>query len=139
MNQILSTSMPMDNKKKDKSGQPIPIGSILKFFVIALVVFGVLLIGTGAYAIYRNQSYQQEQNIEPTISIENKTDNTIMLKITHKNNIDRVEYGWNDGEKNVVNGNNGKYLEKEISIPSGTNTLHVLVVDENGKEMTYDK
>ena len=62
-----------------------------------------------------------------------------MLKITHKKNIDRVEYNWNNNEKIVVNGNNGKYLEKEINIPSGTNTLHVLVVDVDGKEMTYEK
>lgn len=139
MNQILSTTMPVDNKKKNKSGQSIPIGSILKFFGIAILIFGVFLIGTGFYAIHKNQSYQQEQNLEPTISIENKTDNIIMLKITHKKNIARIEYGWNNEEKIVVNGNNGKYLEKEISIPSGTNTLHVLVVDEDGKEMTYEK
>ena len=110
MNQILSTTMPVDNKKKNKSGQSIPIGSILKFFGIAILIFGVFLIGTGFYAIHKNQSYQQEQNLEPTISIENKTDNIIMLKITHKKNIARIEYGWNNEEKIVVNGNNGKYL-----------------------------
>ena len=42
-------------------------------------------------------------------------------------------------DKDIVNGNNGKYLEKEINIPSGKNTLHVLIVDEDGKEMTYEK
>lgn len=141
MNQILSTSMPIDDKKKKrkKNGQPVPIGSVLKFFVIVIFVFGALLIGAGTYAMYKNQGNQQGQNLEPTISIENKTDNTIMLKITHKKNIDRVEYSWNDEDKNIVSGNNGKYLEKEISVPSGTNTLYVLVVDEDGKEMTYEK
>lgn len=138
MNQILSTSMPIDDKKR-KKGQPSPIGSVLKFFVIAILVFGVFLIGAGTYVIYKNQGTQQGESLEPTISIENKTDNTIMLKITHKKNIDRVEYGWNDENKKIVNGNNGKYLEKEISLPSGTNTLHVLVVDEGGKEITYEK
>lgn len=139
MNQILSTSMPMNNNKKNKSAKPIAIGSILKFFAIAILVFGVFMIGTGAYAIYKNQSYQQEQNLEPTISIENKTDNIILLKITHEKNIARMEYSWNDEQKIVVNGNNGKYLEKEINIPSGKNTLHVLVIDEDGREMTYEK
>lgn len=139
MNQILSTSMPTNNNKKSKSSQPIAIGSILKFFAIAMSIFGILLVGVGGYSIYKGQSNQKDENIEPTISIENKTDNTIMLKITHKKNIDRVEYNWNNNEKIVVNGNNGKYLEKEINIPSGTNTLHVLVVDIDGKEMTYEK
>ena len=139
MNQILSTSMPTNNNKKSKSSQPIAIGSILKFFAIAMSIFGILLVGVGGYSIYKGQSNQKDENIAPTISIENKTDNTIMLKITHKRNIDRVEYNWNNNEKIVVNGNNGKYLEKEINIPSGTNTLHVLVVDVDGKEMTYEK
>ncbi len=139
MNQILSTSMPTNNNKKSKSSQPIAIGSILKFFAIAMSIFGILLVGVGGYSIYKGQSNQKDENIEPTISIENKTDNTIMLKITHKKNIDRVEYNWNNNEKIVINGNNGKYLEKEINIPSGTNTLHVLVVDTDGKEMTYEK
>ena len=139
MNQILSTSMPTNNSKKNKNSQPIAIGSILKFFAISMAIFGILLIGTGGYLIYKEQSIQQDENVEPTISIENKTDSSIILKITHKKNIDRVEYNWNNNNKITVNGNNGKYLEKEINIPSGKNTLHVLVIDEDGKEMTYEK
>lgn len=139
MNQILSTSIPINNNKKSKNKKTILEKSVIKFFGISLLVFSVFLIGTGLYSIYKRQENHVEKNIEPTISIENKTDNTIMLKITHKKNIARVEYNWNDNEKTVVNGNNGKYLEKEIGIPSGTNTLHVLVIDEDGKEMTYEK
>lgn len=139
MNQILSTSMPTDKKnRRKKSGNPIAIESILKFFGIAILVFGVFMVGTGTYAIYRNQTEQEKQNLEPTISIENKTDKSILLKVMHKKNIDKVEYGWNNEERTVVNGN-GKYLEKEINIPSGTNTLHVLVQDEDGKQITYEK
>ena len=135
--------MPIDKKKnkknKYKNNNPIAIESILKFFGIAILVFGVFMVGTGTYAIYRNQSEREEQSIEPTISIENKTDTSILLKIIHQKNIDKVEYGWNDEEKTVANGNNGKYFEKEINIPSGTNTLHVLVQDEDGKQITYEK
>lgn len=140
MNQILSTSMPRDDKKKlNKNRQPVAIGSILKFFGIVVLIFGTFMIGTGVYAICKNQSEQQEQNLEPTISIENKTDTTILLKVMHQKNIAKVEYGWNEEEKNIINGNNGKYLEQEIQLPSGTNTLHVIVQDEDGKEMTYEK
>lgn len=142
MNQILSTSMPTDNRKRNKKNRnsnPVAIESILKFFGIAILIFGIFMAGTGTYAIYRNQSEQEEENLEPIISIENKTDKSILLKVMHKKNIDKVEYGWNDEEKTVVNGNNGKYLEQEIDIPSGTNTLYVLVQDENGKQITYEK
>ena len=142
MNQILSTSMPMDNKKKKEkkvNTNPVAIKSILKFFAIAVLIFGIFTIGTGAYAVFKNQSEQQEQNLEPSISIEDKDEKTILLKVVHKKNIAKLEYRWNDEESTVVNGNNGKYIEKQIKVPSGKNTLHVLVVDEDGKEIPYEK
>lgn len=142
MNQILSTSMPMDNKKKKEKNvntNPVAIKSILKFFAIAMLIFGIFTIGTGAYAVFKNQSEQQEQNLEPSISIEDKDEETILLKVVHKKNIAKLEYRWNDEESTVVNGNNGKYIEKQIKVPSGKNTLHVLVVDEDGKEIPYEK
>ena len=142
MNQILSTSMPMDdNRKKNKvkSSKPIDTRSILKFFAIIVVVFGISMIGTGVMAIYKNQMQVIEQNLEPTISIENKTERTALLKVMHQRVITKVEYAWNNSTPVVVYGNNGKYLEKEIKLPAGKNILHVLVQDENGKEITYDK
>ena len=142
MNQILSTSMPMDNKKKKEkkvNTNPVAIKSILKFFAIAMLIFGIFTIGTGAYAVFKNQSEQQEQNLEPSIYIEDKDEETILLKVVHKKNIAKLEYRWNDEESTVVNGNNGKYIEKQIKVPSGKNTLHVLVVDEDGKEIPYEK
>ena len=138
MNQILSTDI-SGNKKKNKNSKPIEINNIVKFFAIAIIIFGIFIIGIGAYSIIDYQKEQQEENIEPTIQIENKTNNSIILKVTHKKNIESLEYGWNDEEKVFVNGNNGRYLEKEITIQSGTNTLHVIIRDEDGKEITYEK
>ena len=138
MNQILSTDI-SGNKKRNKNSKPIEINNIVKFFAIAIIIFGIFIIGIGAYSIIDYQKEQQEENIEPTIQIENKTNNSIILKVTHKKNIESLEYGWNDEEKVFVNGNNGRYLEKEITIPSGTNTLHVIIRDEDGKEITYEK
>ena len=141
MNQILSTSMPTNNKKKNKTktSNPVAISSVLKFFAIAMLIFGICLIGVGTYSIVKKQSETKEQNLEPSISIEDKTEDTILLKVIHKKNIARLEYNWNDEDATIVNGNNGKYIEKEIKVPSGKNTLHVLVVDEDGKEIPYEK
>lgn len=141
MNQILSTSMPVDynKKQKNKSGNAIETKKIVKFFGISILIFGIFLVGIGFYSIIQKQNQQKNENLEPTISIENKTESSILLKVMHQKNIDKVEYNWNDEEAIILHGNNGKYLEKEISIPSGTNTLHVLVIDEDGKESTYDK
>lgn len=142
MNQILSTDMPNDNKKnkvRNRNSGPANIKSILKFFGIAVLVFGVLMVGSGVYSIVKNQIETKEKNLEPTISIENKTDTTILLKVMHQKAISKVEYWWNDGQKNTINGNNGQYVDKEVTIPTGKNTLHVLVQDTDGKEITYDK
>ena len=142
MNQILSTSMPIDNKKqknKNRTSNPASISSILKFFAIAMLIFGVLIIGVGIYAIVQKQNEQKQENLQPTISIENKTDSIVLLKVIYGKNIDRVEYYWNDEDATIVNGNNGRYLEKEIQVPSGKNTLHVLIVDEDGNEIPYEK
>lgn len=138
MNQILSTSMPTDNKKY-KAQKQININAVLKFFVLALIIFGTICVGTGAYAFYKNQMEIKDKNVQPTISTENKTDNIILLKITHPKVIEKVEYGWNDEEKMVINGNGGQYVEKEITIPSGTNILHVIIYDEIGNVIPYEK
>lgn len=140
MNQILSTSIPVNEKrKKVRKNRPMAIGSVIKIFGIIMLLFGVSMIGTGSYAIYKNQMQIIEANLEPTISIENKTEKSILLKVMHKRIITKVEFRWNDREPVVIKGNNGKYLEKEIKIPSGKNTLNVIVEDENGKQIPYSK
>lgn len=145
MNQILSTDMPMNNRKKNeninkyKPNRTINSKSIIKVFAVCVLIVGIVMVGTGAYAIYKNQVEQTGEDLDPTISLENKTDTTLLLKITHSVNISRVRYRWNEGEEIVINGKDGKYLEQEISIPSGNNTLHIIVEDENGREIPYDK
>lgn len=138
MNQILSTNM-TTNTKKYRTPKPVNINAILKFFVIALIIFGTFCVGTGAYAFYKNQMEIKDKNVQPTITVENKAEDIILLKITHPKVISKVEYGWNNEDKVIVNGNNGKYFEQEIKIPSGTNTLRVIIYDEVGNVIPYEK
>ena len=140
MNQILSTNIPVNEKKiKNRNSKPIEVGTILRVFAIALLIFGTFLIGTGIYSIIGKQGASKNESLQPSISIEDKSEDTILLKVVHSKNISKLEYRWNDEESTVVNGNNGKYIEKQIKVPSGKNTLHVLVVDEDGKEIPYEK
>ena len=81
MNQILSTDI-SGNKKRNKNSKPIEINNIVKFFAIAIIIFGIFIIGIGAYSIIDYQKEQQEENIEPTIQIENKTNTTINNGLT---------------------------------------------------------
>ena len=138
MNQILSTSMPNEDKGSKSNNKTTSTKGVLKFFGIAVCIFGILLIGAGGYMIYQSQT-QSQQELEPTISIEEVNKNTIMLKITNQKNISQIKYSWNDDDEKTVNGNNGKYMEQKILVPSGKNTLHVLIIDEDGKEVTYEK
>ena len=139
MNQILSTNMPNDGKRKgDKS--PKDIKTVIRFFVIILVIFAATLIGMGIYTMIKNGESVVQETEKPVISLENKTDTTLLLKVMHNTGtISQVYYNWNDGEQVSINGNSGKYVEQGIKIPSGNNTLYISVVDGNGQETTYEK
>ena len=58
MNQILATSEATSKKKR--SG-PADIKTVVKVFAIVMIMFGVFMIGTGSYAIYKDRSYLCKQ------------------------------------------------------------------------------
>ena len=74
MNQILS----VDNNGKEKrkkskvktsSAGPVEINKIVKFFSIAILVFGVFFIGSGSYSMYTDLK-TKNSNLQPSIYIE---------------------------------------------------------------------
>ena len=107
MNQILATTNVNSRKRK---GEPARIETVVMFFVIALIIFGVFMIGTGSYAIYRENAERVAQPTKPVIEEERKTESTILLKITHDKAIDRIEYAWNEDELETISGNGRKYI-----------------------------
>ena len=57
MNQILSVENTKNKTRKSKmprNSGPIAIESILKFFAISILIFGVFMIGSGSYSMYVN-------------------------------------------------------------------------------------
>ena len=56
MNQILYVG-------ENKGNGPIAIKSIVKFFAIVIIAFGIILIGKGSYAIYKNIEINSGDNI----------------------------------------------------------------------------
>lgn len=140
MNQILSTNMPNNNGKKSGHNGPKNIKSIVIFFVAVLIIFAVVLIGMGAYTLLKKGETTTKTAEKPVITLENKIDTTVLLKVMHNTGtISKVYYNWNDDDETTINGNDGKYVEQEIEIPSGNNTLYIRVVDGNGQEATYEK
>lgn len=141
MNQILATSNPTAKKTKQKrSGGPANIKTVVRVFAIVMLVFGVFMIGTGSYAIYKDNEANNSEITKPVITETINEDNTaVILNVTHDKAIDRIEYSWNDGETQTITGNGRRFIEQEIEIPGGTNTLNVRVIDIQGQEISTQR
>lgn len=137
MNQILSTSNPTGKKSKMKrSGGPADIKTIVRVFAIVMLIFGIFMIGTGSYAIYRDNDSNNSKITKPVITETLNEDNTaVILTVTHDKPIDRIEYSWNNEELQTLTGNGRRYIEQEIEIPGGTNILNVKAIDVQGQEI----
>jgi len=135
MNQILATENNPEKKKTSSSKKPAEVKSVVRFFAIALIVFAVLLIASGAYALVRNKNQQaQNQNATiPTITITQEGAKAI-VKIKHDKPIDKIRYSWNDGVEETLQGKGRTQITEELDIPLGTSTLNLRVTDSIGKE-----
>lgn len=134
MNQILQTE-----KKKEK--KPVEIGKIIKFFVIAIIIFAVILIGVGVYYIVTNNpTIDEPQNVEDTPNVDiTKQEDNILIEINSKLAISKIVYNWNEEEEITIDAENSISLSKTIELPTGTNILNLTVVDVNGKETKFQK
>lgn len=137
MNQILQT----ENKKKDGS---VDIKKIIIFFAIAIIIFGVVLICVGSYAMLTGTNKPEQPdnpNIEetvPEVNIE-RTEDNILINIKHTKPITSVTYNWNNEAEKTIETNNSLEISEEIVLPFGNNTLNVTVTDSDGKESNYVK
>lgn len=139
MNQILSVESPKKGKKnKAKSSGPVEINTILRFFAIAIMIFGVFMVGSGSYSMYQN-SKVENVSVKPTIHIEETSATEITLQITHNQTLEKVTYHWNNEEDIELDCTGKKKIEQKIQIPTGDNILYVYAIDINGKETTHQK
>ena len=149
MNQILSTNLNNNdsysnyNRKSKETQQnnnhQIEIKKIIKFFAIALIIFGVFLIITGVLYIFKNNNETENKNInEPTVNIEYKSNSKLLVKVTHDKKFQDISYNWNEEKENKVKLPDGQYVEFTVDIPKGLNKLHILVTDENGQQSNVE-
>lgn len=144
MNQILSTENNNKSRKKHNkrnSGSIKDIGSIAKFFAIALIIFGIFLIASSSYAWYKEQNGQkvaeQKKELKPTVRIEQKGTNQALITIIHDGiAITELEYYWEYGKEVTIDGENRTFIQETIDVPNGENVLTVTARDENGNETT---
>lgn len=135
MNQILSVENKKNNSKKTKKAS---IHSIVIVFSIFLMIFGIGLIGTGAYSYYKTVSNGIEKNKlpktneKPIITIERSSADTIKIVVTHNIGIQTVKYKINDEQEIEVKAEKELEFSKEITLPSGSVELTVVAEDVNG-------
>lgn len=135
MNQILATENNPE-KKKTSSSKPADVKNVVRFFAIALIIFAVLLIASGAYALIRNKNRQaQNQNASvPTVTITQEGANAV-IQIKHDKPIDKIRYSWNDGVEETLQGMGRTQVNETLPIPIGNSTLNIRVTDNIGKEV----
>ncbi len=139
MNQILSTGMPSHKGKTKNNKGAADIRSVAKFFSVVLLFFGIFMIGTSSYALYKSMGQEITANSIPTITVEKVDESTLTLKVIGENDIDKIVYYWNNEQQNTINGDGKKYIEQQIYIPTGSNILNIEVTDILGGKNTYSE
>ena len=130
MNQILYTG---GNKK---SGQ-LEVKTIVRIFSIFIILFGLVLVGQGSFAIISSMSENNIENI-PVVTM-NQDKNTVLLTVKHDKAIDKIIYSWNKDQEYMLLGRGRTEIEEEIEVIEGINTLTVKITDIDGKIATYTR
>ena len=112
--------------------------SVIRFFAIAIIVFGLLLSGNGVYSYvdYKNRN----SNVgTPVVNME-RYGNSISIKVTNEVGISSIIYNWNDSNKISSQGKGQTTVTiTDVTIPSGENKLKLTVVDVKGNTFNYVK
>ena len=128
MNQILYTG---GNKK---SGQ-LEVKTIVRIFSIFIILFGLVLVGQGSFAIISSMSENNIENI-PVVTM-NQDKNTVLLTVKHDKAIDKIIYSWNKDQEYMLLGRGRTEIEEEIEVIEGINTLTVKITDIEGKNIKF--
>lgn len=131
MNQILQTSLYQDKKADVKS--------ILRVFGIIVLIFGIIVVGQGSYAIYKNnaETSNTENNL-PTVNIE-RNNQKVEINVKHDKQISEIIYSWNGGADNRIAGQGKNEITEEIDLPAGNAVLNLKIKDSDGKQVEYKK
>lgn len=138
MNQILSVENPKKEKNKTKRNGPIEVEKIIRVFSIAILFFGIFMIGSASYSMYQDSKSEGASN-KPTIEIKEDAATEITLQISNNKELSKVTYHWNNEEEIEIDAKGKKKVEQKIEIPTGKNTLNIYAVDVNGQESTCQR
>lgn len=138
MNQILDYGT--EKRGKAPKQNSTKTEKTIKIFAIFLMIFAILLIGSGVYSLVTNNSNNDESDIAQEVveaeinAIMDESNATIILTVESEIEIDKVVYNWNTNTEMNIDGEDRKTLEETIELPSGKNTLNIKVIDNEGNE-----
>ncbi len=136
MNQILVTEKSSNRTNKNTNKNKIEIAPIIRFFAVSIMMFGIVMLGQGSYAIYRNAEDRKPSNV-PYVTIGRINDRAI-LYVEHNVEISKITYSWNNGEENVIPVGTTNTKE-EILLSGYDSILNITIEDINGKQVTFKK
>lgn len=135
MNQIL-----YEQKAKRKTST-IEIHKIVLFFSIAIIVFGLIMLGEGVYGSYKNgQMRAVIENTTPTIVLD-REGQQLKISISHIRQLQSATYNWNNDEDTAMTIDVTAKLSviQRIELPAGENTFNITATDINGKTTNISK
>lgn len=140
MNQILS--MDRENPGGQFGGQgqykkSLDIKTVVIIFVVAAIVFGLVMLGNGVYGVVQLFNKPTGPAIQWPQIVTEQDQNTLILTVSNDVAIDQIQYSWNSGRVNTVLGNGQTTIYEEIEIPVGDNSFELTVLDINGKTEKY--
>ena len=131
MNQILYVQERNANSSVDTK-------KIVLFFAVTIIIFGLILLGQGAYNLYQN--YQNElltENITSEITqiaLSQTDDGNVLVTVESQNPISELIYNWNSDASQTISEDGKTTIQETITMPVGENTLTVRTIDAYGNE-----
>lgn len=127
-----NTSYQYNGMQKEK----VSVSSIVRIFAITIIIFGVLLLGNGVYAISKNSKAVASQNV-PEVIVTRKG-NVLELSIKSDIPLRSIGYAWNNNEMHYVSAKESSEFEISINVIDGEdNKLNISIVDMSNNKTSY--
>ncbi len=138
MNQILmvENKNKTKNKRNRENSGPAEIKSVIRFFAIVIIIFGLCIIGHSSYAMYIDAKGNNTENL-PQINV-SRINDTLIVDVQSVNIIDKFKYNWTNSEQTSISEGVANFQE-EIILPNASDTLTIILEDETGRAVTYTK
>ena len=141
LNQILDHSGPKKKSNTTPTRNVGDIRKIIKVFAIIILVFGVILIGDGVFAVLNNgkNKKKEEKITEPLITVTN-VDDRLTIDVVHDKAIEKVTYQWDDSKVTETKGvGDSKMKINGIGLLPDTHTFKVTAIDINGVQSYFEE